>query len=84
MVLLPPDVCPNYCPKRGRYKIVCTLDGKEPAVSLYAKYAAPEQRIFPNGLQAIPVHVYLSKRARGRCWEAEPPTYNIVPVEEKE
>jgi hypothetical protein len=68
--------------KRGKYKIVCTLDGKEPAVVLYEKYAELEHRIFLNGRHAIPIHEYLSRRARGIHWELEPPTYEIVPVEE--
>lgn len=62
-------------------KIVGTLDGKESATILYEKYALPENRLFPNGWHAIPVHEYLSKRARGMRWESEPPTYAIVPVE---
>lgn len=61
---------------------MCTLDGKEPAVILYDKHADEAKRTFPNGWQAIPVHVYLSRRARGMRWEAEPPLYEIVPVEE--
>jgi hypothetical protein len=68
--------------KRGRYKIVCTLDGKEPAVILYEKYAEPDTRIFPNGWHAIAIHEYLSKRAQGMRWNPEPPSYDIVPVEE--
>jgi hypothetical protein len=61
---------------------VCTLDGDEPAVILYEKYAAPESRLFPNGWHAIPVHDYLTKRAQEMRWEAAPPTYEIVAVEE--
>ena len=68
--------------KEGRCKIVCTLDGKEPAVILYEKYAEPDKRTFPNDRQAIPVHAYLSRRAgRMRC-DSGLPIYEIVPVEE--
>jgi hypothetical protein len=73
---------PSDTPQRGSYRIVCTLDGNEPAVILYAKYAEPESRLFPNGWHAIPVHDYLTKRAREMRWEAAPPTYEIVAVEE--
>jgi hypothetical protein len=73
---------PSDTGKGERYKIVCTLDGKEPAIILYEKYAAPENRLFPNGRHAIPVHDYLSRRARGMRWESKPPLYDIVPVEE--
>jgi hypothetical protein len=68
--------------KRGRYKLVCTLDGREPAVILYEKYAEPDTRIFSNNQHAILVHNYLNKRASGMRWDAAPPTYVIVPVEE--
>jgi hypothetical protein len=61
---------------------VCTLDGKEPAVILYEKYAEPEKRTFPNDRQAIPVHAYLSRRAGGMRWDPGLPIYDIVPVEE--
>ena len=69
-------------PKRERYKIVCTLDGQEPAVISYEKYAEPDKRIFPNGWHAIAIHEYLDKRAQGMGWDSKPPLYNIVPVEE--
>jgi hypothetical protein len=65
-----------------RCKIVCTLDGKEPAVILYDKYADLENRTFPNERHARPLHNYLSRRARGMRWDAEPPIYDIVPADE--
>ena len=66
----------------GRYKIICTRDGKEPAVTLYDRYADQETRTFPNDRHAIPVHAYLSRRARGMRWDAELPLYGIVPADE--
>jgi hypothetical protein len=69
-------------PKVGGCKIVCTLDGKEPAVILYDKFAGEEKRTFPNSRHAFAVQEYLRSRASGMRWEAEPPIYEIVAVEE--
>ena len=70
-------------PQMDRCKIVCTLDGREPPVILYEKYAEPEKRTFPNDRHALPVHAYLSRRAGGMRWDSERPTYHIVPVDEE-
>jgi hypothetical protein len=69
-------------PQMGRCKIVCTLDGQERAVILYDKYADLGNRTFPNDRHAMPLHEYLSRRAKGMRWDAEPPRYEIVPAEE--
>jgi hypothetical protein len=69
-------------PKRGRYKIVCTLDGKEPAIILYEKYADQEKRTFSNNQHAILVQDYLSKRASRMQWNLGLPIYDIVPADE--
>ena len=61
---------------------MCTLDGKEPAVLLYEKYADLDKRTFPNERHAFPVQEYLSSRAWGMRWESESPLYEIVPAEE--
>jgi hypothetical protein len=73
---------PLDTPKTSRCKIVCTLDGKEPAVILYDRYADQEIRTFPNERHAIRVHEYLCRRARGMRWDAEPPIYAIAPADE--
>ena len=69
---------PTVIPQRGRYKIVCTQDGKEPEIRLYGEYADVAKRTFPNNQHALLVHEYLSGRARGRRWESLPPRYEIV------
>jgi hypothetical protein len=68
--------------KMGRYKIVCTLDGTEPAILLYEKYADQEKRTFSNSQHAILLHDYLSKRAGRMRWDSGTPIFNIVPAGE--
>jgi hypothetical protein len=69
--------------QKGRCKIVCTLDGKELAVILYDKHVDLDNRTFPNVRHALPLHKYLTRRAEGMHWDAEPPTYHIVPADEE-
>ena len=67
----------------GQHKIICSLDGQEPAYELYGGYADPDARTFPDERDAKQIKYYLDSRARGRRrWDPKRPTYQIVPADE--
>jgi hypothetical protein len=66
----------------GPCKIICSLDGEESEFKLYGKFIALANGTFPNDQHAILVQRDLSRRAREMRWDAEPPTYDIVPANE--
>jgi hypothetical protein len=66
----------------GKCKIICSLDGKEPAFTLYGEYTDLHKRTFPNEQYAIAVQNYLVKRSVRLLWNAVFPNYHIVPVGE--
>jgi hypothetical protein len=66
----------------GRWKIECSLDGKEPEAKLYGEHADLSKRTFPNERYAKQVQDYLIIRAKGKRWDIEPPAYRTVLVDE--
>ena len=66
----------------GKCKIVCSLDGKAPDVTLYGEYAAPDTRLFPSEAYARKVLAYLIRYSPWERCNSGSPIYQIVPVDE--
>jgi hypothetical protein len=66
----------------GKYQIICSLDYKESAFTLYGEYTDLNKRTFPNEQDAIAVQNDLVKRSTRLLWNAVFPDYQIVPAEE--
>jgi hypothetical protein len=66
----------------SRCKIICSLDGKESAHSLYGVYEDPKIRTFLSEQYAKSVVAYLTKRAVRLHWNSTFPQYQIVSVDE--
>ena len=69
-------------PGMGRYRIICSLDGKEPSFTLYGQYADPNKRLFPNEQYALVAQDYLVIRSVGMLWNLILPNFHIVPLDE--
>jgi len=65
----------------GQWKVVRSLDGKEPSFTRYGAYNDPKKRTFPSEEYAKPVVAYLTKRAVRMLWNSVLPHYQIVPAD---
>lgn len=65
----------------GKYKIICSLDYKESAFTLYGEYADLNKRTFPNEEYAVVVKNALVRRSVRLLWNSVFPNYEIVLVD---
>jgi hypothetical protein len=66
----------------SKWRIDCSLDGKESESKLYGKYEDLATRTFPNNRYRMEIEDYLNTRAMRIQWEFERPTYRLVQIDE--